>query len=464
MRKAWRETPASNESFADAGGVSARAKEARRVVLATMIGTTLEWYDFFIYALCAVMVFGPLFFPAGDPLVTQLAALGTFAVGFVARPLGGVIAGHFGDRIGRKRMLVVTLLIMGCSTVAVGLLPTYAQIGAAAPALLVALRVIQGLAMGGEWGGAVSMAIEYAPADRRALYSAGPGVAPAVALVLSNLVLMGLLTVTGDAFAQWGWRLAFLSSVVLMAVGFYVRRRLRESPLFQLAVAQEPEAIPIVKVFRSHGSTLMKSLIVAGVPGILSYIVYAYTLSYGPSHLGYSRSALMLISICGSVFSIPITVSCARLGDRFGFRRMIGVGCILQIFASLALFPLFDTGNLALAAMASIMAIVAPCVCFGSLPAMLTELFPHKVRYTGISLAYQLGSVVGGGLAPIIASAILSGTGHSWMIGGYAAVANVLALGCLPWMSRRRRAKTEFDEEGVSSATEIPLKCKKVSR
>ncbi|WP_158243072.1 MFS transporter [Trinickia soli] len=441
MRELSSEAPSSVRDHRNEG-TSVMAQEARRVVLATMIGTTLEWYDFFIYALCAAMVFGPLYFPAGNPLVTQLAALGTFTVGFVARPLGGVIAGHFGDWIGRKRMLVVTLFIMGCSTVAVGLLPTYAQIGPAAPALLVTLRIIQGLAMGGEWGGAVSMAIEYAPADRRALYAAGPGVAPAVALVLSNMALMGLLALTGNAFAIWGWRLAFLSSVVLMGIGLYVRRRLQESPLFKRAVEHEPAVVPFVEVLRTHTSTVLKCLVIAGAPGVLSYMVYAFTLSYGPSHIGYDRSSLMLIAISGSVISIPVTVYCARLGDRFGFKRIIGIGNVLQICSALALFPLFDSGNLALAAVGSLMAITAPCVCFGCLPAMLTEQFPFKVRYTGISLAYQLGSVAGGGFAPIIATALLAKTGHSWTIGGYAAAANALALGCLMLARGVRNARS----------------------
>ncbi|MEV0640958.1 MFS transporter [Streptomyces sp. NPDC050619] len=405
-----------------------RAREARRVVLATFIGTTLEWYDFFVYALCAVLVFGPLYFPTGDPVVGQLGAMATFTVGFVARPIGGIIAGHFGDRLGRKRMLVVTLVIMGISTVCVGLVPTYAQIGAWAPALLVILRIVQGLAMGGEWGGAVSMAIEHAPPNRRALYASAPAVGPAFALVLSNLVLIGLESATGDAFTVWGWRIAFVSSVVLVVIGLIARRKLTESPLFEASVAHEPEAVPVLEVLRSHSGTLLKTLIIAGVPGISTYIVQTYSLTYGTSAVGYSRSSLLWIAMACGVVAIPAVIYFARLADRFGLRPVLVTGAALQGITALFLFPLFDSGNLLLAGLGGVMVVTSSCLSFSCIPALLTENFPPKIRYTGISLAYQLGSIVGGGLAPIIATAIFSESGKSWLIGVYMAAANAVAL------------------------------------
>ncbi|ULR48334.1 MFS transporter [Streptomyces deccanensis] len=429
-----------------------RARDARRVVLATFIGTTLEWYDFFVYALCAVLVFGPLYFPTGDPVVGQLGAMATLTVGFVARPLGGVIAGHFGDRIGRKRMLVVTLLIMGISTVCVGLVPTYAQIGVWAPALLVVLRIVQGLAMGGEWGGAVSMAIEHAPPNRRALYASAPAVGPAFALVLSNLVLIGLEAATGDAFTVWGWRIAFVSSVVLIVIGMLARRKLSESPLFEASVAREPEAVPVLEVLRSHGGTLLKTLIVAGVPGISTYIVQTYSLTYGTSAVGYSRSSLLWIAMTCGVVAIPAVIYFARLADRVGLRPVLVAGAAMQGLTALLLFPLFDSGNLMLAMLGGVLVVTSSCLSFACIPALLTENFPPKIRYTGISLAYQLGSIVGGGLAPIIATAIFTESGKSWLIGVYMASANVVALGCLMLLRKKPAWQVKAEEKTASAA------------
>lgn len=426
-------------THANDGGWS-RAREARRVAVATFIGTALEWYDFFLYALCAALVFGPLFFATEDPVTGQLGALATFTVGFIARPLGGIIAGHFGDRLGRKRLLVVTLLVMGTATVCVGLVPTHAQIGVWAPILLVVLRIIQGLAMGGEWGGAVSMAIEHAPPGKKAFYASAPGVGPAVGLVLANLVLVGLLAATGDGFLQWGWRIGFLSSIVLIGVGLYARRQIAESPLFAEKVANEPESVPLLEVFRSHRGTLLKTLIIAGVPGISTYMIYTYTLAYGTATIGYSRSSLLWVAIAVSAVSIPLTIYCARLGDRLGLWPVLVLGAAVQAVAALFLFPLFDSGNLALAALASLIVVGPTCLTFGCVPAMLTDHFPPKIRYSGISLAYQLGSIAGGGLAPIIATAIFAATGRSWLIGVYIAAANVLSLVCLMLLRPRKNA------------------------
>ena len=432
-------------------GAGVRSKEARRVANATFLGTALEWYDFYLYALCAALVFGPLFFATEDPLTAQLGALATFAVGFVARPIGGVVAGHFGDKLGRKQMLVSTLLVMGGATVAVGLVPTHAQIGLAAPVLLVVLRIVQGLAMGGEWGGAVSMAIEHAPAHRRSFYASAIAIGPAVGLVLANLVLLGLMALTGEAFLQWGWRLAFLSSIILIGVGLWARRRISESPLFETAVAGEPEPVPVLEVLRSHGGTLLKTLMVAGIPGISSYMIYTYTLAYGSTTVGYSRSSLLWISIAVALMSIPLTAYCARLADRIGVWPVLALGCVLQAAAALVLFPLFDTGNLLLAILASIVVVAPACLGFGAIPAMLSDRFPTKVRYTGISLSYQLGSIVGGGLAPLIATAIYASSGTSWLIGAYMAGANVVALLCL-LLLRTPRSRSGGGPDGTTDA------------
>lgn len=439
-----------------------KARESRRVAVATFVGTTLEWYDFYLYALCAALVFGPLFFSSSDPVTGQLGALATLAVGFVARPIGGVIAGHFGDRVGRKKMLVLTLLIMGSATVAVGIVPTYQQIGLWAPIILVALRIIQGLAMGGEWGGAVSMAIEHAPANRRALYASAPMVGPGAGLVLANLMLLALIALTGDNFTQWGWRIAFISSAVLIVVGIYARRQLHESPLFDEAVAKEPERIPILEVLRSHRATLLTTLIVAGAPGISSYMVYTYMLSYGTNTIGYDRSTLLWIAIFVSAMSVPLTVYFAKSGDRFGVFPILLIGSCSQVCTALILFPLFDSGNLALATLASLVTVTSACLSFGCIAPMLASKFPPSIRYTGISLSYQLGSVVGGGFAPLIATSIFAGTGNSFFIGLYMAGANVLAVGCLLYLRGRpsperlaRQQKSDTSHEQTTAVTDV---------
>ncbi len=429
-----------------------RAREARRVILATLIGTTLEWYDFFLYATCAVLVFGPLFFPAGNSVAGQLGAMATFTVGFLARPLGGIIAGHFGDRIGRKRMLALTLTIMGLSTVGVGLVPTYAQVGVWAPALLVTMRVIQGLAMGGEWGGAVSMATEHAPPNRKALYAAAPAVGPAAGLVLANLVLIGLGDATGKAFTTWGWRIGFVGSIVLVAVGLMVRRQLAESPLFEESVAREPEAVPVLEVLRSHGGTLLKTVFVAGIPAISTYMVNVFMLGYGTKTDGYDHSSLLWLSIAINGVSVAVQVYTARLGDRFGMWPVLVTGAVFQVVTAFLLFPLFDSGDFMLAALAS-MIVITPAVCsLAVVPAFLTEQFPAKIRYTGISMAYQIGSIVGGGFAPLIADAIFAATGKSWCIGAYMAGANVLAVVCLMLLRKKPAWKVEAEEKTAGAS------------
>ena len=424
-----------------------RAREVRRVILATLIGTTLEWYDFFLYATCAVLVFGPLFFPAGDSVAGQLGAMATFTVGFLARPLGGIIAGHFGDRVGRKRMLSLTLTIMGLSTVGVGLVPTYAQAGVWAPALLVTMRVIQGLAMGGEWGGAVSMATEHAPPNRKTLYAAAPAVGPAIGLVLANLVLIGLTSATGASFGTWGWRIAFLGSILLVAVGVLARRQLAESPLFEESVAKAPESVPVLEVLRSHGGTLLKTIFVAGIPAITTYMLNVYMLGYGTKTDGYDHSSLLWLSTAINALSAVLQVYAARLSDRFGMWPVLMVGAVSSAVTAFLLFPLFDSRNLALAALASIIVISPACVSLAVVPAFLTEQFPPKIRYTGISMAYQIGSIVGGGFAPLIADAILAGTGKPWLISGYMAGANLVALVCLLLLRKKPAWQLKAEEQ-----------------
>lgn len=327
-------------------------------------------------------------------------------------------------------MLVITLLAMGVATTAVGLLPTFDTIGMAAPIALVILRVVQGLAMAGEWGGAVAMAAEHAPAGQRTLYSSAPMIGSPLGVVLANVVLLALVTLPDSVFMSWGWRIAFLLSIVLVVIGVWVRRSIDESPLFDAEVAPEPVRVPLVEVLRNHAGTLLKTTVVSGVPGVATYIVLAYILSYGTSEIGYSKELLLTIGIVVCIIQAVLIPVLASLGKRTNPLRLIVIGAGLQGIVSLLFFPLFDSGTGLLAFIACV-AVVAPTgLVFAVLPVVLIDRYPPKIRYTGISMAYQLGAIVGGGFAPLIATAILAATGSSFFIGVYMAMASLVMMLC----------------------------------
>ncbi|GAA3751299.1 MFS transporter [Salinactinospora qingdaonensis] len=404
-------------------------REARKIALASFIGTSIEWYDFFLYGAAAALVFGPQFFPSDNALASQLAALSTFAVGFVARPLGGIVAGHLGDRIGRKRMLVVSLLVMGVATVAVGLLPTYAQIGVAAPILLVILRLAQGLGVGAEWGGAALMAVEHAPENRRGLYGAAPQLGVPAGAIAANLVMLAASTATTEAFTAWGWRLGFLASIVLIGVGYVIRRRINESPLFEEQRGeQEPvRTAPLVEIVRRHPLGVLRAMFATAASTALGYIVLTYTLSYGTTELSYSRNTLLVVVTLASVVQLGAIPAWSALTDRLGRRRVFIGGGIAQIVLALLFFPMFDRATFAWALLACGLAVIALSAQYGPLPALLSELFPTRVRYSGVSAGYQLGNVIGGGLAPIVATALFAAVGGSFAVGLYLAGMSLLA-------------------------------------
>jgi MFS family permease len=305
-------------STTEAAAPASGARGVRKVAVAALIGTSIEWYDFFIYGLAAALVFAPQFFPKASPVASTLAALGTFAVGFLARPIGGAIAGHFGDRIGRRPMLVVTLLLMGGASILIGLLPTYAQIGVAAPVLLVTLRLLQGLAVGGEWGGAVLMSTEHAPSGRRGWYGSFVQLGVPVGLVTSNLVfLLVSLSTSTEQFASWGWRIPFLLSAALVLVGLYVRLRVDETPEFAAHKARGATLrMPIAQVLRQHWRTVLLGLLIPmGTTG-LGYVSLVFLLSYGAGTLGINRNVLLLIVMVASMLEIPAVLLAARWSDR----------------------------------------------------------------------------------------------------------------------------------------------------
>ena len=405
----------------------------RKVVVASFIGTTIEWYDFFIYTTAAALIFPQLFFPSFEPLAGTLASFATYAVGFLARPLGGVIFGHYGDKIGRKAMLVTTLLIMGIATFLVGLLPTYETIGIWAPILLVVLRLLQGLGLGGEWGGAVLMAVEHSPDDKRGLNGSWPQMGVPAGLVLGTGAFAAVSAISGDAFVTWGWRVPFLLSILLIALGLYIRLAIYESPAFSRVRESGTEArMPIVDVFRTYPKNVL--LVVGSRIGIdvVFYIFAVYMLTYVTTNLGLPRNlGLIAVSIAAliEIFTIP---AFASLSDKVGRRPVLMAGAA---FLGLWIFPFFwllDTGSTSLIILAVIVGLsIGHAMVYGTQASFYAELFGTRVRYSGASLGYQLAGIFGGALAPIVATALYAATGGPGLIGVYVAVLCLLSIVCV---------------------------------
>jgi MFS transporter, MHS family, shikimate and dehydroshikimate transport protein len=401
----------------------------RQVVLASLIGTTIEWYDFFIYGTAAALVFNQLFFPNVDPVIGTLAAFATFGVGFVARPLGGVVFGHYGDKIGRKSMLVITLLIMGVATTLIGLLPSFATIGIWAPILLVVLRFLQGLAVGGEWGGAVLMAVEYSPEDRRGFYGSWPQMGSPIALFLSTVIFSVFATLPDEQFLSWGWRVPFLISILLVGVGLYIRLRIFETPAFSQVKESGTARLPMVEVLKND---LRKVLIGAGIVFVTIggfYVVVTFSLSYGTETLGIPRGVMLvgvIIAAISELITIPIFAS---LSDRVGRRPV----CVWSAAgAALLAFPFFWALGTEVTVVIWLAFLVYAAVLggvYGPAAAFIAEQFETRRRYSGASLAYQLSGVLSGAFAPLIASALLVVAGGSiWLVALYLAGLSLVSL------------------------------------
>ncbi len=412
---------------------SGHARAARRVALASAVGTTIEWYDFFIYGTAAALVFGPQFFSSRSPLAGTLAAFATFAVGFVARPLGGMVMGHFGDRIGRKSMLVWSLMLMGTATFGIGLLPTYAQIGAWAPLLLVLLRFAQGFALGGEWAGAVLMSVEHAPQARRGLFGSFVALGLPLGIILSNLVFLLVTSLTTDAqFTRWGWRIPFLASAAMVAVGLFVRLRVEESPLFaQLQREGTGHRLPLVDVIRRDARTILLATgSYVGIGG-LGYLVIVYFVSYANRVLGLPLPTVLGLVLGAAVVLAASIVAFGTWSDRLGRRRVMGWGCAALILWSFVFFPLADTGSVPAIALSIVVMMTLQGAYLGPQPAVFAELFDTGVRYSGASLSLQLGTILGGGLAPFVATALHGVAGASWPVTVYAVALAAISLLCV---------------------------------
>ncbi|RJQ79715.1 MFS transporter [Pseudonocardiaceae bacterium YIM PH 21723] len=408
----------------------------RRVAIASMVGTTIEYYDFYIYGTAAALVFGKQFFPALGSAAGTVAAFATFGVAFLARPFGAVFFGHFGDRLGRKHTLVITLLLMGVSTVAIGLLPSAGTIGVAAPILLIVLRVLQGLAVGGEWAGAVLLTAEHAPAGRRGWYGMFPQLGPPIALVLSSgtFVLINV-SMSDAAFLDWGWRLPFLFSVLMVAIGLYVRLRITEPALFtELAVRSR---IPVLEVLRTQPGQV---LLTGGAMTTLFAFFYTATTfltSYGTATLGHPRLSVLTYGIYAGLSFGLATFGAAVLSDRVGRRPVIIGACVVSLIWGLALFPVVDTRSPALFALALCVTTASVGLFFGPIGAYLPELFATRFRYTGVGMGYNLAGVLGGALPPFLAATLVERFG-SFAVGVFLAVIALLSLGCVLAMAETR--------------------------
>ena len=402
-----------------------RSRSIRPVILASFIGTTVEWYDFFLYGTAAALVFNKLFFPNLDSLAGTLSAYGTFAVGFLARPLGGAVFGHYGDRVGRKTMLVWSLLLMGAATALIGVLPTYSSIGVWAPVLLVALRFVQGFGVGGEWGGAVLMAVEHSPEGKRGLSGSWPQMGVPAGLLLATGIFALLSSRLSEAeFLAWGWRVPFLLSVLLIGLGLFVRLRLRETPSFtQLKEQCGTSSAPLVQVFRDHPREVLVGMGMRFAQNVLFYIFTVFVLSYGETTLHYPKSTMLGGVATGAavgLFSIPLF---GALSDRLGRRPVYLAGAVISLLYAFPFFWLLDRGP-GFVALAIVLGLnVGQDMMYGPQAAYFSELFSTRVRYSGASLIYQLTSVFSGGLAPFIATLLLVRYGAN-------AIATYMAASC----------------------------------
>lgn len=410
-----------------------------RIALASFIGTAIEFYDFYIYGMAAALVIGPVFFPQIDPATQAMNAFLTFGVAFLARPLGAALFGHFGDRIGRKATLVASLLVMGISTLLIGLLPGYAAIGWVAPILLCLLRFGQGIGLGGEWGGAALLATEHAPQGRRGWFGMFPQLGPPIGFLFATSSFLLLAHFLDDAeFHAWGWRIPFLASALLVIVGLYVRLRLSETPVFAKALKQQAQVrVPLLEMLRSHALPLLLGSLAMVVCYALFYISTVFSLSYGTTALGVPRERFLSMLCVAVIFMALATPIAAHAGDRYGRRPVLMLAMFAALLSGFLLAPMLNSGSPVFITAFLSLELFLMGACFAPMGALLPELFPARVRYTGAGAAYNLGGILGASFAPYIAQKLVAYGGLAF-VGAYITAAAGISLGAVVLMRETR--------------------------
>ena len=404
--------------------------QLRRAVVASTVGTAIEWYDFFLYSTVTGLVFARLFFPRSDPLVGTLEAFAVYAVGFVARPVGAAIFGHYGDRIGRKSTLIASLLLMGIGTFLVALVPTYRQIGIWGAVILTILRFIQGIGVGGEWGGSVLLAMEWARTTKhRGFIASWPQFGVPAGLFLANCAVLAFSTISGDRFLVWGWRIPFLLSIVLVAVGFYIRLGIHETPVFTRLVAENKvERTPIVEVIRRHPKEIVLAALCRVGEQAPFYLFTAFVFAYGTATLHIGRDFLLGAVLCASVVSFVSIPLFGHLSDRIGRKRVYVLGAVATGLFGFVYFAMLDTRAPALVFLAVVLSLVPHDMMYGPQAALIAECFTGRLRYSGASLGYQLASVIAGGPSPIIATWLLSRYASGYAIAWFILVCALISI------------------------------------
>lgn len=429
--------------------------DSRKAGLASLVGTTIEWYDFQIYGLSAAVVFSTVFFPEVSTLAGTLASFAVFALGFFARPLGGIIFGHFGDRTGRKQILLITLLLMGISTFAVGLIPSYDTIGIWAPILLVVMRLLGGIALGGEWGGAVLLSVEHAPAGKRGLYGALPQVGSPAGFLLATTVFAIVTATTGDAFETWGWRIPFLLSGVLVAVGLFIRLAVPETPVFAelQEKAQTKQTVPLFEVLRNHRKTVLLGIGAFAVSSGGYYVYATYMVAYGKNDLGISATTMLIGGIVFACCAIVGNLTSATISDRIGRRPVFITMALFTVLYAFPLFWLVETKVAVLIWIAQGIGGFANGSLYGLMGSLSAEMFEPHVRYTGASLGQQVSAGLVGGTTPMIVTAMVASVGHSWPAPMWLAMLAAISLGCvlaLPETYKNSINAADVDDHGAT--------------
>jgi len=423
-----------------------RSRHLRRAVIAAAIGTSIEWYDFFLYGVAAALIFPAKFFPASDQYTGTLLAFSTYFVGFAARPIGAAVFGHFGDRIGRKASLIATLLLMGTATAGIGLVPGYDSIGVWGGVLLTVGRALQGIAVGGEWGGSVLLAAEWSARGGRGLAASWPQWGAPFGLLLAYGAVRLATAATGDDFAAWGWRLPFLASFVLVLIGFWIRIGIHEPPGFQRMRAEgRIERAPVAEVLRKNWREVILTALLRTGQQTPFYVFTVYALSYGTGALGYDRAFLLnsvLAAAAVSLFTIPLW---GHLSDRFNRRKLVAAGCVVMVIFPFVYFEMLEAGSTALAFAAILLALPIHDIQYAPQAALIAESFPARLRYSGSSLGYQLASITAGGPAPLVAAWLMHRTGSSRAIAGYLAVCALISLVSIALLVDRQ--SRELDDE-----------------